>query len=167
VTLRDGDYGNLKYEVIGEDKVVFDATNRLDEWIDEARPWYSRLATADFVLLVVALWGIAFVALIAFVAVYSIVTLMTAPAAQLAEPVPPTRASTLWVNATYGVFGASLLLAWLAGLIRRPLFPVATFRLGGGIKRDDTARFWRVFVGGTILVPLLMAVALNWFASRT
>jgi hypothetical protein len=166
LTLRDGDYGNVKYEIVGDDKRVFDVANQLDEWIEEIRPWYSRIATADLVLIVMLLWGIAFGALVLGAAIYSIVTLLTTASAELAQPVPQTKSSIYIEGATIGVFFFSLLLAWIAGVVRRPLFPIASFRIGGGRKRDESAHFWRVFAGGTVIVPLLLALLLSLFLPR-
>lgn len=110
------------------------------------------------------LWALAFVGLLVFISIYSIVNLLTMPPEQLAQPVP----STTRKHASIGLWRIflSLVLAWVAGVVRRPLFPVAIFRVGGGRKRDDSARFWRLFVGGTVVVPVLLALVLAWIGPR-
>src|SRR5258708_31526640 len=153
--VRDQEHPDtIYYSVVGTETEVPYLYGRLDEWIEELRPWYARLASIDiffglsslffaFSFLMMLLFGCAYLSL----ASRGIIL----PAAS--KPVDVTVAATL-----VG-FGLSTLIgmAGLLGYARQRLFPVVTFAIGHGQRRHPrTLQLRRIFTIGMSLIFTLL-----------
>lgn len=149
----------IEYEVAGNEKDVFHASARLDEYFSGLRQWYSLIVNAGF-------------------KTYFIYGFIMLPIGIL---VSLGLASLLGINFTNdaGNFGNSnasfrdkvLVIFWVlspgvvvvAGLslldrTRRWLFPNGTFAIGDGVERHNSTVLVRRVVGGGVVLALLVSL---------
>ena len=94
--IGDSDFDTVKYDISGDYKEIFIISSDLDEWISEVKPWYSRIATTDFIGFFFATLLIGIIGLFIFASIFAFVVIMSrGPSQPLAES-PRTGWSVLF-----------------------------------------------------------------------
>ena len=142
----------IGYNLTGEEKDVLYLADKLDEWIGSIKPWYSRIATVDFVSF---LSGSLLVVFAAVILITGIVMLIRGdfftPMSESKEDSP-----TGFIYVFFFVFLSGIVL--LANIIRSKIFPVATFAIGDGIQRHHQLKRWRELLGAVFILSVLANV---------
>ncbi len=135
---------------------------RLDQWIGTIRPWYSRIATVDFFLLLFALPILAYVAIF----IWASMQLITEVWSQgLSAPRPPserTNLSAIIEMAFVSLWFLPLVLGWPLNRLRTHFFPVAVFAVGFGENRHRRLVALHYFVFITVAVATIVGLLVNW-----
>lgn len=155
VSFRDHDLlDTIEYNLTGEEKDVLYLADKLDEWIGSIKPWYSRIATVDFVLF---LFGSIVVVFAAMILITGIVMLIRGdfftPVSESDEGLPT---GTGFMIIFFFVLSSGI--AMLANIIRSKIFPVAIFAIGDGVQRHRQLERWREMVGGGFILSILASI---------
>jgi hypothetical protein len=132
-------------------------SQRLDDWVAGIQPWYSGIATLNFIL---TFFGVLFTA---FLGLLLIALIPTDPGGPVEEghrfalsELSQLVGSWIWVT--------PVILAIPADFIRSRLFPKGTFAIGDGVYRYMRAMAWRnafmLGVGVLLLASIVMALLL-------
>jgi hypothetical protein len=68
-------------------------------------------------------------------------------------------------NATIIIGGISNILLFFISIVRfsnpiiQKLFPPAVFEIGVGMKRSESSKYWRNFIGGGVILAILTGLA--------
>jgi hypothetical protein len=151
---RDRKLASLEYDLIGEERSVVQVARELDAWMHGVRVWYSRLATVDWVVLLIGTWLSVLLAI-------GLVVVLLAQAGRLSlSPVPgfgDAIAAAMWT--------IPLLLGTVVNFFRNGLFPIGTYLIFDGVKRHERAIRARQILGGGFLLSMLASMIATVVAS--
>ncbi|EJW14872.1 hypothetical protein M5X02_29340 [Paenibacillus alvei] len=136
--------------VRGEDKDVIYYSQKIEDEVRSFKLWYSRIRFIDFTLLYIIAMVISFFAMLAYVAFFGIKTSTDASSDN----------SSLTYLALTGLFLFTVLLEW----IKNKTFPVALYDVGEGIARNKVLEKVRYFVFGSIAIPVILGVIVNYIS---
>ncbi len=143
----------IDYTVSGSEQQCRLLAWEIEEWIDETKSWYSRLATTDFVNFNITLVVTLFMALFVIAVIYVALIGIDSNSDSGDDDSPLSGNSIL---------GFALVMALAIGLVlnivRNRLFPVSTFAIGYGKKRHEEKQRLREFVGITIVLSFLINI---------
>ena len=144
---RDRKLASLEYDLVGEERSVVHVARELDGWMSSVRPWYSRLATVDWVVLLLGTWLTVLVAI-------ALVVLGLASMGRLElSPVPSfddALAAAMWT--------IPLLLGTMVNFFRNGLFPIGTYLIFDGRRRHRYAIQARQLLGGGFVVSMIVSM---------
>lgn len=154
VGFRSEGYLPVSYTIIGEERDLFFLSDQLEQQIGRTRQWYTPFVVRDFVLL--GLGVFLFLILLGNLYLFSYVI--------RGGVIPPSTEESATNTAYYSggivvIFIGIAVLEW----IKSRVFPVATFRIGDGIKRDDRLSNLQKLVIGGFIVNVLAGVFLLLF----
>src|SRR5258708_1114894 len=160
--VRDQEHPDtIYYSVVGTETEVPYLYGRLDEWIEELRPWYARLASIDiFFGLSSLFFAFSFLIMLLFGCAYLSLASRGIILPSASKPVDVSGAATI-----VGMVLAALIgMAALLGYARQRLFPVATFAIGHGQRRHQRIlQLRRAFtIGLSVIFTLLCGLFVNW-----
>jgi hypothetical protein len=151
---RDRKLASLEYDLIGEERSVVQVARELDSWMHGVRAWYSRLATADWVVLLLGTW-------LSILLAISLVVLLLAESGRLSFSAVPgfgdAFAAAMWT--------VPLLLGTVVNFFRTGLFPIGTYLLFDGVRRHERVIRARQLLGGGFLLSMLASVIATVVAS--
>ncbi len=149
----------VRYDLAGEDKEVLALADKLDEYLVGLRQWYSPLARFSFVGFLAAAYMLVYIGanLIVFADYLFFPNLL--PGYRSGQP-PADTSSGL---TTVFVVGAIAMIALMAALdwVFKRIFPVSTFTIGQGAKRNRNLNYVRGVVLTAVVIPVLLQLANN------
>jgi hypothetical protein len=148
--LNTSGYSSVSYEIDAEDIDFSYLDDKLTEWVDSVRQWYSVFAFSSPTTILIS--GL-------FVAVG--VALMAIPSA---SPIR-TRVSTGWALVSVLLGTSIIFLVWASKYLRKWLFPVGVFAIGQGKDRLHNLRTRQKNVSLVGLIGLILAFAFSVLAS--
>lgn len=151
---------SIEYEVSGDEKSTFFVSDKLDECISNLRQWYTPVAFLSFLeLLLLFFLGI----LIGSVAVVVFYTANTPVILDLSEPIveDKTDGDRFLLRLFLQIMGIFILSAAIKFLFER-IFPIATFAIGGGLKRYKGLVIIRHALGVGFGLALLASLIASW-----
>lgn len=150
--LRPGLYGGaIEYMTSGTEQQCIAWSRKLDEWVDEAKTWYSRIAVTDFVMFML---GSSLVLAFVVLLFGSIFLLVRGESTDSESDDGSSLVIAIFGLVVFTTFALGLIL----NVIRTRLFPIATFAIGYGKKRHEGTQRLREFVGITIIVSFLVNI---------
>jgi hypothetical protein len=126
---------SVSYSVSGDERLVYDLSDKLDDWISQATEWYTFFSF-PFTGAVFGLIGLA-----------ALTSVMT-PLEQRFPHLKPLM-DTLSIG---------LLVLLVSALVAIPLFPVGSFLIGAGVKRYNNLRFIRYGIIATLILGVLGSI---------
>jgi hypothetical protein len=156
VALRfsDSSTSSVSYSVSGDQRDVFFLSSELDDAIARTRMWYSRIAHADVVQLLIGLLLALFVGAL-------LLTGVLALTGQLGDKPTTARDTAIGNLLGYGLLFSVILLGSLANRIKRRLFPVGIFAWGEGSNRLQRLAFWRNVFGLGVMLAVIVEVTVG------
>ena len=134
--------------VEGPEPDVLALSRAIDERLAGMRPWYSRVASTDFVAAAFVLVGVAYGVLL--LASFILILMRTTPPAEV-----PRSTESAAVVVAIVIFLLPLALGWAFNLLRARYFPTGVFAIGQGGKRHSE----KEWVRGTVIVAFLVSLA--------
>lgn len=151
---RDRKLASLEYDLVGEERSVVHVAQELDGWMSSVRPWYSKLATVDWVVLLLGTWMTVLVGI-------ALVVLVLASMGRLELSAVPSFddaiAAAMWT--------IPLLFGTLVNFFRNGLFPIGTYVIFDGVKRHRYTIKARKFLGGGFVVSMIVSMIATLVAS--
>lgn len=133
----------IHYSLQGSGEELSDLLEEIKYRFEGMRPWYSKLAKADFVSY----------ALILLVIIQIVAVIIGA-----FDLIPENGGSSQNENDSesralflvYLILGSTVFLGWVLNQIRKKLFPIGVFAIGQGRKRHELLEKirWSVIIGG-------------------
>jgi hypothetical protein len=143
---RERKLPSLSYDLIGEERSVANVARALDEWMSSVRAWYSRLATMDWVVLLLCTW-------LTVVLAIALVVLFLSRIGRLTFTGNPGFGDSL----AFAMWTLPVLLGTIVNFLRNGLFPIGTYLIVDGAKRYERAIRARKVLGGGFLLSILAA----------
>ena len=151
----------VSYDLRGEDKEVVSLSSKLDENLIGLRQWYSFVARYSVLGLLFLLYALAFVAAFTLSAADAFFPSLVPEGSGGSETSARDQFSFVLV------VWSALLVGLTLDVFRKLLFPIATFAIGQGAKRDKTLAGIRVAAITVVLVPTLISAIFWYLGSST
>ena len=151
---RDRKLPALAYDLVGEERSVVQVAEALDDWMKSVRAWYSRLATMDWMIMLVSTW-------LTVVLAVSLVALVLSYRA-------PLVFSSTWGfsdEIAAALWTIPLLLGTVLNFLRNGLFPIGTYLVRDEASWNGVTARARKVVGGGFLLSLIAAFLTTLVAS--
>ncbi|MGD0639957.1 MAG: hypothetical protein ABR878_00770 [Roseiarcus sp.] len=155
---RYKDYGAcIKYSISGDDKDVLHVSRSLNDVIRNCGVWYSTLTAMspyEYGARSASLTALGLALLL--IVVVSFYFIYISPEIMKSDSVR---------NATIIIGGISNILLFFISIVRfsnpiiQKLFPPAVFEIGVGMKRSESSKYWRNFIGGGVILAILTGLA--------
>lgn len=156
IRLKNNRYIPVNYELRGDDKEVGSLAAKLDDHLLGLRPWYSFLTRWSFANIFIFL---AFVGLaIAVLAVLAMFAFSRESVMEALKKDDGPDYSGLFALGYVCIIGLLAGLDWIVGR----LFPIATFAIGQGIRRNERLNTVRTAVVTTVLLTIPVGILLGY-----
>lgn len=142
------------YSIAGSQQECILWSRQLDEWVSEAKAWYSRIANVDFVTFNFGLLVGLILALFVVAAIYILLGGVSTENGGDAKSEDSSPLNAILILAAVMAF----LLGSILNVVRNRLFPVWTFAIGYGKKRYEGQKRLREFIGVAVIVSFLINV---------
>jgi len=158
------DQYTIYYSIAGSETEVPYLDLRLDQWINEIRPWYAWLVKLDIIFTLAAVLCVASLLLVIFFGVIDVWLFSRGIPVPVSAPRPIEPSLALTVAGL--IAGLLLITAIVLGVVRGRLFPTVQFALGPGLRRYQRIVRARQMVGVllAIIFTLLCGIFVNWIA---
>jgi|GEM_PF-1667848 hypothetical protein len=140
-------YANIRCSVDAEKTKARSYFNSLEGKIINTKPWYSRLAKADFITYSISL----FVAFIILVLILAALNFFGESTRELND-----QEDAMIRLLGFLIIGSVFGIGWGLNKIRSKIFPDGSFALNQGLKKYELLEKvrWTVFVGGSITMAI-------------
>jgi len=159
VTFNDEDRSNFQFSIDADEGIAIAMNDWLEGVKDRVRPWYSRIATSDWVL-----WFSIFVLIVLAGKVPALLANSNDGEFKktLAQSVSSITSSDVSVLIALGFFIPTL-LSRLLNPIKRRYFPMGSFSFGDGMRREQKNETIRTVIMVAFAVSILATVVTSWF----
>jgi len=149
---RVSDLNNVSYRVTGDDRRAFFMASRLEDAISRTKVWYSRIAHADIVQLLMVALGVLAALYLAVAGVYALL-------GRIGDTPTSPRQTAIANLIVYGTVAALVLSGILANRLKKWLFPTGLFAFGDQLERLNRLRFWRSVLGVSVVLAFVTNIA--------
>ncbi|MCB9460522.1 MAG: hypothetical protein H6670_12795 [Anaerolineaceae bacterium] len=164
---QDALRGTVEYFIDSSETEIFGISEQIKGFMKTIKPWYSRLAYADFVSIALLLVILGFATLLILSAIAAAILLASnTNVATDSNQESSSLVSSLVTSLIFIVPIVFVLVAFALDKIRHYIFPKGVFAIGFGKERYDRIRFIRnVVIGGSIGTIVLGVIASYIFQS--
>ncbi len=154
----------IYYSIVGSETEVPYLDLRLDQWINDVRPWYAGLVKLDIIFTLAAVLCMASLLLVIFFGVIDVWLFSRGIPVPVSAPKPIEPSLALTVAGLILVL--LLVTAIILGIVRGWLFPTVQFALGPGLRGYHRIVRARRVVAVLLaaLFTLLCGIFVNWIA---